>query len=662
MSLLRRAGPLFLLWASALAAVHFWQEARFFTLVMGDMPAPSPWPGSWGAAPLWAAHLARTAGAALLLLIARETGRRILSRLRSAAGGLAAECGLGLAIWSLLGFTMSLLGLSHPWALRAATVAGALLVLRKDSFRFSPAPAIRPVLLPAALLLSVFALLWMTTITPEIFCDPLSYVLPLAEAALREGRWTELPTPLARLPGLSAFSYLWGLAWGDDRLCKLMSLGTGALWAGAVWTAAGRRAGPWAALLLAAAPFAGASFWTSGQEPLAGLLVLAAYLVWNDAWDQEDAARRRSLVLLAGLCLGAACAAKYTAAFGAPYFAGDFLLRRWRGKLAVREAGLFLAGAVLPLLPWWIQNALATGNPFFPLAGGWWGTADPVRDHLLARCSLELGSAGKSWLYKVLSFPVNSLTGVWDGRSSFLGPLFLILLPATPLVWKDPGVRRAAAYALVSYLAMTAATRTFRYYTPHLGIACLWAGPILARLARGGATWRRGFAVLVGGVILSQILALALIFHVFYHGWGVVTGKVSPETYLREEHAKTYATPPLKAYESLRGKKGKVYIVGDTRTFRCPIPYENTTPFVPPRLDAWFKASPSADGVVDRLREGGFTFLLINVPEMERALAPEYLTPEWKGRLADLCRRLAPPVYQDAWTLVFRIPPEKEPR
>jgi hypothetical protein len=102
--------------------------------------------------------------------------------------------------------------------------------------------------------------------------------------------------------------------------------------------------------------------------PFMVLAAAAAYLVARDI-DEDSWHRLPVAILVAGLSI-------WVKLRGLPFvvcLAVAIVLCRRPGAGAVRPALVFLAGALGLLAPWYLRNAVAFGNPLFPVATHWLG-------------------------------------------------------------------------------------------------------------------------------------------------------------------------------------------------------------------------------------------------------------------------------------------------
>lgn len=680
-----------LLLAAAAAAVHMRSSLIFFQPVADDfIRAFAPWGPHLLSA--WAPHLARLAAAALFFASLPGLGARLTRRLPAPPLRFFVQIAAALVLWSTLGLLLAALGLSKTFPLRllsAALVAAGLFWRRgaewptriqwRETFRF-----------PTGAAAAAFAALYLlTTVVPETFYDALVYHLAVPHAFLQAGRLVDIPdVHLSRLPGLIQTLYLWGLAWSDDRLCKVVTVGFGFLsaaalgaWVGRLWSAG---AGRWAALLFLSSPMIGVNLWSCANDVLCGYFFLLAFVVWLAAWAPEPDGREldRNLLALSGFLFGAAAAAKYTAFFGGLFFALDLIVRRGRARRAIYEPGIvFAAAAMLPLLPWWFRTAAFTGNPFFPQAAGLLGGDTPENILLLKTWTAD--TAGHRALFsRALALVRDSLFGVEHGRFGFAGPALLMTLVLVPFLRYGEVTRSLVGCALTSYAMFTMTTGRLRYFIPQMGLLFALGAAALedyARTAREHGTllvprgargrWRAlldpaaAMKALLALVVASNAAWLVFVFQRYNQGWDVVWGRVPARDYLQAEHIGVYGNPSQGAFDFLADQRragepvqGRILIVGDARSHRSPLPARASGTFNTPTYALWLAEDPSPRAFIQRLRDEGYTYLLLNADEMHRITPSQYQAGAPLHGFGQVLDMLPEPVYRDRWAILFPVP------
>jgi hypothetical protein len=258
----------------------------------------------------------------------------------------------------------------------------------------------------------------------------------------------------------------------------------------------------------------------------------------------------------------------------------------------------------------------------------------------------------------------------------------MLLLLAPFLRYGDPA-RALFGCSIASYALFICATGRLRYFIPQLGVLfALGAAALgdyertvrerpaaLAPLRRRLGRWRAladpaaAMKSLLAAVSLLNGVWLLVIFQKYNQGWDVVWGRVPAEEYLRAEHIGVYGHPSQGAFDHLArrlaaGERvGRVMIVGDARSYRCPAPASAASTFNVPRYAFWLEEEPSAEALVRRLRDEGYTHLVLNAPEMSRLTPDAYKTGPFLRLFGQALDKLPPPLYRDRWAILFAVPP-----
>lgn len=196
----------------------------------------------------------------------------------------------------------------------------------------------------------------------------------------------------------------------------------------------------------------------------------------------------RPLILCAGLLFGIALGAKYLALAYIPLLLAwaYHCSRSWRPSL------LFMAVAVAVGLPWYVYNAIHTGNPISPFAGevfGYW----PWRAEDMARQirSFEGSGFGKSPL-DLLMLPYNLVVHHWRFSTPSVPLVAMAVFPSFFLIpWMDAKIKPFAILLLAAFLLWFCSAQVFRYLAAFLPLWCFFSVWFLIRLM-----------TLVGGAVL----------------------------------------------------------------------------------------------------------------------------------------------------------------
>ena len=316
---------------------------------------------------------------------------------------------------------------------------------------------------------------------------------------------------------------LWDSVQGAFAPLLLALVALGAVM-GFSWRIAGRSAALLAGAVFFAQPFmvweATSVFIESG---LACALALSAWNLYRFVRYSE-----RSGLLLAGIFAGSAAGMKYLGLIAALTMAAVAAIVIGR-RLNYRVALAFGLPAVAVALPWYVKNALLTGNPFYPHV---FGGLNPSAARELDSSMRSFGH-GRAPL-DFLLLPVRLLADAKPfDAGEFLSPLFLVFAPTALLISRARhAVLAAWAGVLIFVVAWFVTTQQARFLVPLM--------PVLAVLAALGALTlssqgRLGRVLVVAGT--AAALAVGLGASVVYAAQfaPVVVGTESRDQFLKEK-------------------------------------------------------------------------------------------------------------------------------
>jgi hypothetical protein len=595
-----------------------------------------------------------SAGGGLGLFLLPEPGQHYSPEDALADRPLAApvlQAGLGLGLLSLAAFCLgATVGINSPLAWAALLVLFGLLRRRILSWWRSWsglarlwAEADRPgktlVLLAGAIL--VFA--WITALAPPLKFDALVYHLALPERYLELGRVIPAPEIMFwGMPQVAELLYTWAIALAGQETAAALGWLAGTLaltgLAGLLGPHFGARAA-WVAVavllcgnsLSAALAWGYVDWWTV----LFGVSFLAALARWRGS--PAGLSRERALSL-AGLYAGLALGTKYSA--GVLILGGLAVIlwdRRESGLHTILAAGLrFSLPAVLVSLPWWIRNALATGNPFYPF----FYPSGAMSAFRLAFFSLPAwGGWDEAFLlpWKATQMGIEGA----PGYSASIGPLLLALGPIYWLGWKflaRPAQLLLAAAGLVSLTGLFTWAIASRFSGYLIQSRLYWAVfPALATLAAAGfhaldglklPGLRLGRVAAALIITVSGFAAIQMAETVLKSGAPqVLLALRQPEDYL-DDNLGWYA-PAARAVSGLP-EGTRTLMLWEPRSLYC-------TPGCQPDevLDRWLSERQAASpaGVLQAWREAGYTHLLYNRfgAEFVRGEDPRYTMEDWQA-------------------------------
>jgi hypothetical protein len=472
------------------------------------------------------------------------------------------------------------------------------------------------------------AFLWLA---PPFFYDALVYHLGLPWSWVANGTFSTIPHhvfshfPLAGqtvfllpvalgLPEAAA-----GLHW-VTFVVVLVSLArvAGTLGAGRWrWVAAALFIGCWHAP------------WIAGVAAVDHLVVLGVVVGVQHLVEPRGAAGLDRIGL--GTAWGLALAAKVPAALpvAAVALAALVLSRERRAVLA--SGALAVASSSF----WWVRNLASTGDPVFPLLWGVLGGAGWSADDAARYGALVREGHGGSVVGGVahLIAPPGGL-GWW-----FLLAVPLALAAMLKRDERGPELRLVGVAVTLGVAGWLVTSQTTRYALPLAALVAVLAVAGLAGLSRTAAA------------VACACLALGIAHGVASLGGFLVgtlgmdrllTGAVSAE----EWRHRVTIDDPLPAYRAcgrLLPPGARVLVVGEGRSFGCPRPHHVSSPYDRQFMQEVVEAAADEAAVAARIREAGWTHLVIGWSELGRLGGPDYrllrftdprAAERWRGFLA----------------------------
>ncbi len=423
----------------------------------------------------------------------------------------------------------------------------------------------------------IFGASLFIALAPPLQFDALVYHLSLPKMYLAEGRIAYVPEIMYwGFPQLTHMLVTWQGAMGATH-GALVAWGMGLLAAIGILGHMVIRLSPRRAWVALAALLCGSSLVTalaSAYVDWPSILMAWGFILMLDLWSQK---RDPRFAIWAGIFAGFAFGTKYTAGLLAVLGA---LVIVWIGKRDWRSVLLFLRAALALALPWLVRNALATGNPFYPLLL-------PGGEMDALRLGYYQGFAAQgNWLDAVLlPFRATWLgieaghIGSAPGYETSLGPLLLGLgvLALIPSVEKKQTrqLKQIAALIAIGGLLFWAIGGRI---TGHLIRSHLYYSlfPSFAILAAFGfaAVEKIKLSKFRTGRILGAVVCLALGLTTLQTGINLInsgvlqfwSGQISAETYV-EKNLGVYAVV-MKALRELPDE-ARVMMLWETRGYGC---------------------------------------------------------------------------------------------
>ncbi len=504
-------------------------------------------------------------------------------------------------------------------------------------------------------------------LAPPLRFDALTYHLSIPRAYLLAGRATYLPDNMFwGMPQQTEMLYTLAMLFGGIEAAAVLGWCFGIITlAGLLGYAADRlgvRAG-WAAAacLLAGATFSASLGWGYTEWPV--MLYGLGMMILLEPGQGEKSTKS---LALAGVFAGMALGTKYTA--GILLVIGLVLVLvyslRTRGR-AIFPLVIFFGAAVLSASPWWIKNALATGNPFYPLL-----FPSGAMDSL--RLSLYQGNlVYKDWRAVILLPWQATVWGVegGEGYSASIGALLLGFSLLAGIGWRSRksaeqnAISHAALITLLGFLIWAVAsrisglliqTRLYAAFFPAWAVLGAAGYTALAKIEIPALRFGR-----LAGVLILLVFGL----NVFETGLQTLqTGAF--EALFRLRTSREYLagnlgqySPAMEAIQSLPAT-AHVLMLWETRSLDC-LPQCDPDEVI----DNWFhdiRTLGSPQAALESWQKQGYTHLLYYRlgAEFVRHHDLRYTGEDWEA-LEALFAKLPPPIIFGDIYLLYELGPSK---
>lgn len=630
-----------------------------------------------------------------LLAVAMALGSRLTRRLayHSLLERLTFSTGLGLSLFSVVTLGLGLAGLLYRWLFWALLVVGGILLwpefrelgraLRRVSWH-RPKGAWQIFL--SIFIASTLILALLLTLTPPTEWDSLTYHLVGPDRYAQAHRLTyEFDIYYLFFPSFTEMLFTAGVVLKGDIVPRLLHFSYLVLTVGALGAFAARhwerRQGLTAAALFLSIPTAlQIATWSYVDLALTFYYFAAVYAVFNWLETQSHTHKQGPTVqtsggwlVLAGLFAGSSSSIKYTGAMSV-LAVGAILLwalvrRRLRPKRFLLGAVTVTGMALAVASPWYVKNAIVTGNPIYPLIWGGHGW-----NEVSTRWLLVLGE--EKSLLDLLLVPWTLVVMGRQGTAAYdatFSPVFLLLLPLLLLVRREgKGIGVLLVSAAVGYVTWlvggAASYGTFilrgRIVLPifaPLSLLCAYALSSMHIWDRRSFSLQRVLTMIVGLTLafglLSQTLLVAGFNPIRY-----LTGFQSRDQF-QDQYISQRWHPAITYLNENLDYDNKVLFIWEPRSYGTRVPHQPDV--LLDNFSQFVSRYGSAENVAEGMRREGFTHVLVNQFIYPWIIADYPLTLEERAIWEEFEARYlteGTAIYTDGeYLMLYRLPPESEP-
>lgn len=365
--------------------------------------------------------------------------------------------------------------------------------------------------------------------------------------------------------------------------------------------------------------------------------LIASVMVALLASGCEEPRSKTKLIAIAGFLAGSAMASKYPGVVSVVLPVGLYLLatiiqpaRKTKPALDKPEheqktrrqtvtstillnAAVFIVAVVVAVGPWLVKNAVATGNPVYPLAYSVFGSSDwsPQMDAKWKK--------GHSPPERELIRIPNHLADVAIRNDWQSGFLFAFAVPALLLARKKRTVfwlSLHACWLLATWWVFT--HRIDRFWIPLIPVAAVLAGSAW-QLSRSIA-WR---GLMIGALSVCMLFNYGLCRYstvIGFHG-GLIELATARKLPIRED---------IRYLNTILKPNARVLLVGEAEAFDMQFDVVYNTVFDESVFQEWTSAEPgyvtpaaeqnmrSADEIRELLKQNGITHIYVNWSEVLR--------------------------------------------
>jgi len=589
----------------------------------------------------------------MILLVAYFLGKKFLKWLKIDFEFFLEETvfsvGLGFGILAYMTLFLGLLGLLYTplfYGLLGVIFVFAIVEILtsrkqivKSNLATSPGSQFGFEYLPIWILLGSFVLLnFIMSFTPELFYDSLVYHLGAPNYYVIKHKICEMPYNVGSYyPFNMEMLYTLGLLLKEEALPKLLHFSFGILCLGAIFSFSKRYftrlVGGIACAIFYSIPLLAMNSWVTGNDvALSYFFVLSIYALINYFGPETSSINTTPPIrwlILSAIFSGIAMGTKYTGLFTvfgililiATY---EHFKRKKRFSEITKEILIFGVVVVATMSPWLIKNLIDTGNPIYPILYKWFGS-----ENLIINPTSGVFPGGLESL-KLKEFFLSPWILTMKGQDSltFIGPMFLLLIPIVFFVKKKRLINYLLLFFISTYIPWGMATFKTRYLLPALAALSIVIAWSMVNLVKWIPKYLGRLIPIIFAIFMgTNLYSVLMIMNFCYNPFNVLTGLETRSHYLSLTRP-SYPYPSYEAFKYINEnlpKDVKIMLIGEAKVHYLKRDFifndvHNFTPIV-----EWTKVSKNGDELYRKIKEEEVTHILINTFEAIRTLLFGYL-------------------------------------
>lgn len=527
----------------------------------------------------------------------------------------------------------------------AEAVGGIYLLIKKD-FKINYENSSKRSFFLSAGSILLLLLSFIVSLSPEIFYDSLNYHLSAPNYWIINSKISDMPAHIYhKLPLNHSLIYTMVLTIFSEQTPLLVNFSTFIFFLLFIIHSFKRYLNPHT-LLTAAFIFLSifhvyVMTQSAGGDIISSFTAALAFKMILNYLEKEQ----KIDLIWAGIFSGFAFCSKYNTAFVTLSFFFILLYKQIKNRKSFsrifKEVLFFSIGFLIFTTPWLVKNLIKNSNPLFPFA----------HEIFCRRCQSDEIKRAKALIDEIkqneglnviswIKLPYLVSVGRIANSELFL-PLFLIILPLAVFNKRKNEFITLLWFSFIfSYLLWSTSTTYIRHFFSSYFIISILAAYYINDAFDGFA---RSIIKMIFAITMFINTILLVDFFAIEKRYEPVFGMITKDEYLSTSRMR-YPYPSYSMYKYINENltmQDKILIFGDSRTFYLKIPHETASVFDLHPLVKLSQESKDGDEIYLKLKEKGFTHIMLNLTEGYRTkvYGNLYFSPEEFKRFDDFFKK-----------------------